>query len=328
MRTLMHSFRTQQGLTLIEIMIAMTISLVLLAGVGQIYLSSKQTYRVQDGVSRVQENGRFAIEFLTNDLRMADFWGCTSAVTEVSNDVIGGGGIDIGIGGISGTDNVGYNGSDTIVLQGAYGSGIMVEPPFMNTNAAALHISTQNGLALGDIVMISDCQTGDIFQISNNNPESSGTAVHNTGNAVSPGNSTGNLSKTYAGDAQIYKVRKVTYSLGAGSNNGEPALFRNNGVTNLELADGVESMQIEYGEDTDSPGTGGYGTANYYVALPDVVDMERVVSIRVSLLVRTYADNLAPETQTYTYNGTSTTANDRRIRQVYTTTIAVRNRTP
>lgn len=322
-------FRNKQtGLTLVEIMVAMTISLILLAGVGQIYLSSKQTYRVHDGVSRVQENGRFAMEFLANDLRMADFWGCASDVSDISNDVVGGGGIDIGIGGISGTDNDGYNNSDTLILQGAYGSGIIVTPPFMNTNAAALQISTQNGLQQGDIVMVSDCQSGDVLQISNTNPNTSGTIAHNTGNAVSPGNITGNLSKVYAGDAQIYKVRKVTYSLGAGGNNGEPALFRNNGITNMELVDGVENLQIEYGEDTDAPGSAGYGTANYYVPLPQVTDMERVVSIRVSLLMRTYADNLAPEAQTYTYNGASTTPNDRRIRQVYTTTVAIRNRTP
>lgn len=324
----LHAYGRQLGLTLVEIMVAMTISLILLAGVGQIYLSSKQTYRVHDGVSRIQENGRFAIEFLANDLRMADFWGCVSSATNVNNDVIGGGGIDIGIGGISGTDNDGYNNSDSIILQGAYGSGIVVEPPFMNTNAAALHISTQNGLAQGDIVLVSDCQQGDVFQISNANPNTAGTAAHNTGNAVSPGNATGNLTKTYAGDAQIYHVRRVTYTVAAGSNNGEPALFRNNGITNLELADGVENMQIEYGEDTDAPGSVGFGTANYYVPLPNVTDMERVVSIRISLLMRSHTDNLAPEAQTYTYNGTTTTAADRRIRQVYTTTIAVRNRTP
>lgn len=327
MRNHMHAFYTQRGLTLVEIMVAMTVSLILLAGVGQIYLSSKQTYRVHDAVSRVQENGRFAIEMLANDLRMADFWGCVSDATNVSNDVVGGGGIDVGLGGISGTDNSGYNGSDTLILQGAYGSGIIIEPPFMNTNAAALHISTQNGLAQGDIVMVSDCQNGDVFQITNNNPNTSGTAAHNTGNAVSPGNITGNLSKTYS-SGEIYKVRRVTYSLGAGSNNGEPALFRNNGSANLELVDGVENMQIEYGEDTDAPGSAGYGTANYYVPFPQVTDMERVVSIRVSLLMRTYANNLAPEAQTYRYNGANTTAGDRRIRQVYTTTIAVRNRTP
>lgn len=328
MSNTMHLRNNQTGLTLVEIMVALTISLILLAGVGQIYLSSKQTYRVHDGVSRVQENGRFAMEFLSNDLRMADFWGCVTDVGHVSNDVIGGGGIDVGLGGISGTDNDGHNNSDTLVLQGAYGSGIIVTPPFMNTNSAALHISTQNGLQQGDIVMVSDCHSGDVFQISNTNPNTSGTTDHNTGNAVSPGNQTGNLSKVYAGDAQIYKVRRVTYSLGAGSNGGEPALFRNNGITNMELVDGVENMQIEYGEDTDAPGSAGYGTANYYVPLPQVADMERVVSIRISLLTRTYADNLAPEAQSYTYNGSTSTAGDRRIRQVYTTTIAIRNRIP
>lgn len=328
MRNPMHTLHTQRGLTLVEIMVALTVSLILLAGVGQIYLSSKQTYRVHDAVSRVQENGRFAIELLANDLRMADFWGCVSDATNINNHVNGGGGIDIGLGGISGTDNDGLNGSDTLILQGAYGSGIVVEPPFMNTNSAALHISTQNGLARGDILLVSDCKDGEIFQNTDNNPNQSGTVTHSTGGSVSPGNATQDFSKPYAGDAQIYRVRRVTYRIAAGTNSGEPALYRNNGITDMELADGVENLQIEYGEDTDGPTSAGYGTANYYVPFPQVTDMERVVSIRVSLLIRTYADNLAPEAQTYRYNGASATAGDRRIRQVYTTTIAVRNRTP
>ena len=94
-------------------------------------------------------------------------------------------------------------------------------------------------------------------------------------------------------------------------------------MNNLELADGIENMQILYGEDTV-----GDGTANYYVPLTNVVDMERVVSVRISLLMRSYLDNLAPGPQTYTYNGATVTAGDNRIRQIYTSTIAIRNRTP
>ncbi|NOX76094.1 MAG: prepilin-type N-terminal cleavage/methylation domain-containing protein [Gammaproteobacteria bacterium] len=60
----------QQGMTLIEVMISITISLVLLAGVLQIFASNKATYRVQDAMARVQEGGRFAIHFLTKDLRV------------------------------------------------------------------------------------------------------------------------------------------------------------------------------------------------------------------------------------------------------------------
>jgi len=50
----------QQGLTLVELMIAMVIGLILIAGVIQIFLSSQQAYRTQESMSRIQESGRFA----------------------------------------------------------------------------------------------------------------------------------------------------------------------------------------------------------------------------------------------------------------------------
>ena len=55
----------QHGFTLIEIMIALVLGAFLIGGVLQIFLSSKQTYRMQDNLSRIQENGRFAMEFIS-----------------------------------------------------------------------------------------------------------------------------------------------------------------------------------------------------------------------------------------------------------------------
>lgn len=62
-----------QGVTLIELMISMAISLILLLGVVTIYISSKRGFALQEGMAEQQENGRFAIEILTKDLRMAGF---------------------------------------------------------------------------------------------------------------------------------------------------------------------------------------------------------------------------------------------------------------
>jgi len=317
----------QQGVSLVELMVAMALSLVLLAGVVQIYVGSKQSFNVNDSLSRVQENARVAMDFLARDIRMADFWGCVTGATNLNNDVNGGGSLDITLGGLSGSDNGGLNGSDSIRLQGAYGSGIIIEAPFMNTNAAALHVSADNGLSQSDIVMVSDCSSADIFQISNANPDTSGTVDHNTGNATSPGNATGDLSKVYAGDAELYKVRSVTYSIQAGPN-GEPALFRNDGTNNLELVNGVENMQVFYGEDTSNT-----QTADYYVPAGDVTDMENVVSVKIVLLLRSHLDNVTTGgSQTYNYytnNAASAiSANDNRLRQTYTSTIAICSRVP
>jgi len=69
-----HSRRTKQnGLTLVELLIAMVLGLVVLLVVGQIYLSGRQSYRTQTGFGGMQENGRFALFFLQRDIRMAGF---------------------------------------------------------------------------------------------------------------------------------------------------------------------------------------------------------------------------------------------------------------
>ncbi len=65
--------RRQAGLTLVELMIALTIGLILLGGVLGVYLSSKQTYRARDGLSIVQENGRIALTQLRHGLQWAGF---------------------------------------------------------------------------------------------------------------------------------------------------------------------------------------------------------------------------------------------------------------
>ena len=70
--------RLQGGFTLVELMVAMLISLLLMGGVIQVFSSSSKSYRNHEGLSRIQENGRFAMEFLSRDIRMADFWGCAN----------------------------------------------------------------------------------------------------------------------------------------------------------------------------------------------------------------------------------------------------------
>ncbi|MGE0082035.1 MAG: prepilin-type N-terminal cleavage/methylation domain-containing protein [Thiohalomonadaceae bacterium] len=63
----------QKGITLVELMVAMVISLILLAGVSQIFISNRETYRIQNNLARLQENARFAIDLLRSDLSMAGF---------------------------------------------------------------------------------------------------------------------------------------------------------------------------------------------------------------------------------------------------------------
>lgn len=67
------STRYQRGLTLVEILVALVLSLLLTAGVIQLFIGSKQTYRFHDALSRLQENGRLALDAMAMDIRMAGY---------------------------------------------------------------------------------------------------------------------------------------------------------------------------------------------------------------------------------------------------------------
>lgn len=64
------------GLSLIELMIALLIGIVLLLGVVQIFAASRTAYQLSEGLARTQENGRFAMDYLQRDIRMAGHYGC------------------------------------------------------------------------------------------------------------------------------------------------------------------------------------------------------------------------------------------------------------
>jgi len=324
---------TQCGFSLVEIMIALTLSLILTAGVIQIMASSRQTYRVADAAARMQENARFAMDFLTRDIRMAGFWGCAQyASTNNLLNPVGAGYINfLSNAGVSGVDGGGAL-ADRFTLTGAYNTGYQILPNvggvFGPLPSSALQINPGNGLTQGDIVLVSDCSSGDIFQISNATPNN-GTLVHDTSAATTPGNVNtgpgcggGNshcLSKVYAGDAMLYRIRRIVYSVLPGAN-GQPALFRSDGANALELVDGVQDMQVLYGEDNN-----GDGFANDYIPAASVNNMNNVVSLRISLLLRSYRNNITTNAQTYRYMGANILATDKRLRQVYTTTVALRN---
>ncbi len=75
-----QSFMRVRGVTLVELMIAMVISLIVMIGVATVYATSKRAYKVQEEMSRLQENARFAFEDLTRNLRQAGYYGSTPTV--------------------------------------------------------------------------------------------------------------------------------------------------------------------------------------------------------------------------------------------------------
>ncbi len=90
------------------------------------------------------------------------------------------------------------------------------------------------------------------------------------------------------------------------------------------ITTGVEQMQVYFGEDTDND-----GVANRLLAPGSAgLDMTRVVSLRVHLLVRSNSVNAAAGAQSYFFdNAMQPPAGDGQLRREYSLTVALRNPT-
>ena len=68
--------RSSRGIGLIELMVAMTLGLVIVLGVTQIFLTAKNTYQSQNAAAGIQEDGRFLMSKMAQEIRMTGFFGC------------------------------------------------------------------------------------------------------------------------------------------------------------------------------------------------------------------------------------------------------------
>lgn len=333
----------QRGLTLIELMVAMAIGLVVMATMLKVYVDSSRLYRFSTGLSRIQENGRFGLEFIRQDARLAGFWGCYHDIT-LSNRIsttnsncrpyTGTGTVCTNSPGkgnnIGGTNNNPATAplvatSDTITFRGATGAAMSLSGDVGTSGAVG--VTSTGSIQTGDTVLISNCEVGDIFEVT---ATGAGTLTHGAGS-----NTTADLLNSYEQAASsVYLVQEHTYCVAAGVDGTTPALRRLTFPNGLgaaatcaangdEMVEGVEDMQILYGEDTDAD-----NVANRYVAAGTAaLAMENVVSVRISLLLRSVENNLTTAPAPYTYMGTTTTppAGDLYLRKVFNATISVRN---
>ncbi|MCX8004345.1 MAG: PilW family protein [Burkholderiaceae bacterium] len=345
--------RAQRGLTLIELMISITIGLIVVGALTYIFVGARGTYRVNEELARVQEAGRFALDYIAQDLRMTSFAGCRSRslgnenffnATRPAVAFNGSGdgivGFEDGSGWTNPTTIVRAAG-DVIVVRRAVG---MVVRVLGNSDPAARKVTIEHnamGLKNGDVVLLADCQRALLFRVTNN-PATTGVGHHPTDlyyaeNGAGAGGADGNLavisgpvaSEAFREDARAQAMRLVETVYFVGTNAaGRPALYRAVGGAAEELVDGIEDLEILYGVDTDSD-----GIANAYQRADAVADWSRVVAARVSVLAVGTDPNVATAPQTFALRDTNAdgivdaqTAPDRRLRQVFTTTVALRNR--
>jgi len=75
-----HCHRAR-GVSLVEIMVSLALGLVLVTGVLSLYRSTHLTFRNHESLARLQENGRFALELMTREIREAGLTPCGSPLT-------------------------------------------------------------------------------------------------------------------------------------------------------------------------------------------------------------------------------------------------------
>jgi len=239
--------RAQRGFTLVEIMVALTIGLVMAAGILQVTQANKASNRMVRNLGFVQENMRTSMDMLTRDIRRAGFFAIDGipvltppAPALDPNTTVDGGGID----------------NDTITVN------YVLDPGYFDGR---------------------DC----LGQA----PPAGTTMISNT-----------------------YFVRNQRLMCEGNGNPGNPQ----------PLVDGVEALQILYGENTD----GDPRSANRYVRADQVADMRNVVSVRLAMRFRSRANVTTTEdTNRYTLldEGLAPAPNDRLLRREISTTISLRN---
>ncbi len=282
----MQSRFTQRGVTLIEMMIALVLSLVLVAGVGTVYLSSKRNYQSRDQLSLINETGRVALETLRNHLEHAGY--STPQKLPIGNYF--------------------YVSGDEL----SAGSCGTLKTNSLNAIKSTATSDNDGNTEYGDTISIRFIGDASVFE------DALGSAL---GSACYAGATSLESSLIYNGFLiKIADVKNsvnesipIFYAAGSNANlNMQP------------IVNGVQNMQFLYGVDNDLDGKVDY-FANATTVTANAV-WARVISIKVALLVRSIEPVLEVNTaQSYNLLDVTITANDRYLRRVYSTVIQLRN---
>lgn len=376
---------SQSGVSLIELMIALVIAGLIALGLVQIFGASSTTSKMTEGLSRVQENGRFATQFLQRQLRMVGYMGCGADTGRSDQKAF--------INHMAKFDGTVPDGNQFRFQRQIEGFTAATLPTELsvtglvaNTDGLILRVFSEEGVPVvsaalaatgftlnltvggttstilpdaGDKVLmaVENCRTAQVFAakragavvsaLGNTSPnvylDPSSTVCGSTGCpwdylAGTLGSAT--LVGASKFNAEVHRAEY--YALFIKTNPaGIPSLYMvrfDRTDTTLappeEFVEGVENMQLRYGYDTSTVPDGTvdeYRTAAQVTAgaTGNVKDAnwQRVLSVRVGLLIRS-PERAGGKDHTYKVLGLDVTpaANDGAIREVYETTIALRNR--
>ncbi|MES9937444.1 MAG: PilW family protein [Sedimenticola sp.] len=309
----------QLGVGLVDLLVAMLISLLLLAGIGQIYISSRAANEYSDNLSRLHENARFAISVLTRNIRMAGHMPC--APSTLTNALASGefddyldfnrpleginqveGSIDWAPAAIEGTDaiKVIYSGDSE---GGSYG---VVSHA---TGLASLALNRPNPFPKGMVLMVCDPLHGAVFQ--NAGVSGSPSVTHEVGSDITPGNCISTLGfpgdcsagrdYTFSKGSRLAEVKARAFYIGRNKNSNGRSLYQRRldfiepkgkhdppgkyRLISEEIVEDVENLQILYGIDSSADAD---MTPDNYVKADAVIDWKRVVAVQIWVIASTH----------------------------------------
>jgi type IV pilus assembly protein PilW len=344
-------------------MVAMTLSLILLAGVLSVLYSSKITYNENERVARVQESMRAGMEMILRDLRGGGYPGCTrplspsgflstlsapsSLLWNFSRPIEG---FEASSGSWSPTlpsplDALTITPGNDILVIHTVRSNARVYPLAVSMASGVSNVEVQRNtgevLRAGIPMVISDCEKATVFSVAsiNNNTATTTRLRHPIGGG-GPGNGSADLQAIFRAnsaanasvaplDTLVYFIAPSTLTDSSGASRG-PSLWRiiatepaGSAGTPQEVMEGVEALQVLYGVDLNTD-----LVVDEYRAANQVTNWSNVIAVSLAMVVRS-AEETNPQVssaQTFDLLGTTfTAAADRRRRAMFTTTIALRN---
>lgn len=353
----------QRGLSLVELMISITLGLLLMAGVVQMFVSSNVVFGTQQDLSRIQETGRLAVEFFGRDLRMASYSGCrNTVVVQGTSRIIDpltnspGNALDLtelhrnfteGLHGYSvaadgstdlphdvatdlGSGFTVVKDSDVLVIRGGSERGMLVST--VNTATQVFGYTDQSlvdgcveGFCDGTIAVISNCRNGRVFKVSGV-PSVAGSLVTLT--HADSWNVVSPSNDIYQ-SGTITPIHSVVYFVAVSSKpvgNTTPGLWQKiDNQDAIEVLRGVEKIGLQYMVKPTS------SVPNPSYELASTVDTwDLVSSVQVEFIVRGDNQNELESAQKYEFRGVEVTppATDRFMRKAFRSTFSLRSRNP
>lgn len=336
----------QQGISLIELMISLTLSALLMLGVMRMFTDSTTNNLADTALAQVQDSGRMAIELLKRDIRMAGFQGGISRLQPpVANSIVNLASqqvVEIIDGGNVATS------SDQLRIRRAFDTGskitafyndnqrIAVSPAVCARNNNDVFVATDGqNLASFRFSQASDCTTGNTLDTAapvgtnNNSVNLQNFSIASTCTAASIDNCP-SLYRFDSDNGSLYSIQPRKNPDGSdalGSDNRPIMALYLNGT---EMIEGIENLQVLYGIAAPN------GTVKYMkgCAPPCTITNtgEEITHLKLSLVVAsTFPVSHQNRQQSYSVFNLNTDksvyqTNDRRLRRVFTSTVQLRNR--